>query len=418
MARKGALGEIREFVYLDETAVESMLAAVDGEILVQTTRSSSRTREVSIGSTAKSDSEFGSAGISSGLKLGRTRGSEETRKSVAQSAFARFRSKNAHSFVLRRGVSMGWLARRRVQARAPKHLRKYGAGVEVVDLKRGHLLEIEVTLSAAEIFQVRTAINAVGDVVNSFPDFLPLEQREIFRTVRPLTALIDTLNADAIPVVAMLPNVELVTVEGNRWLVSTPGRTDASLELHAVTTPDWYWGDIGRTLFQNRRFTVLCRVVDPAIRVGPGASYVGAILNTVHPPLAAMVDDIGPMMMGALRKGTEQGAASLPDWVSSYSRRVAELLGDGAASPTFEGLESIDLRQAPIAKQLEYFAAIDQAVGVDDGDLQAQLTELRVQIRNEFGLWPWSEERKPATSSKRSSTSTARLEVELIAAYW
>lgn len=418
MRRRNALGEIREFIYLDEIGVESMLAAVDGEILVQTTNSTSKSREFSAGATTSGDAAVGTAEVTTGLKFGRTRSQEETRKSVAQSAFARFRSKNHQSFVLRHASAYRWCTKRRVQSLNQKALRKHGAGIKISDLRRGDLIELEVTLAAADSYQVRTAINAVADVVNSFPELLPLEQREVFRQVRPLTALIDNLNGEAVPVVAALPNLRRVSIDGEDWLTVTPGASSETVELHAVTMTNWYWGDLGRTLFQSRRYTVLCRVIDPELRPEPASSYVGAILNVVHPQLAATVDNIGPMMLGALRQGTEKGAAEHPsEWLAAYSDDVAKLVKSDVAGPDLSGVAAVDAKQMPMAKQLELFAAVDQHYGIAAGTMANELMTLRNQVRDRFGLWPWSAS-TPAAATKQPGPAAPRLDVELIAAYW
>ncbi|MCU1417162.1 MAG: hypothetical protein JWP32_1336 [Schumannella sp.] len=417
MSRKDALGEIREFVYLDEIGVESMLAAVDGEVLVQTTNSNTRTREFSLAG-AQGDVALGTPAVSTGLKLGRTRGQEETRKSVAQSAFARFRSNNSQSFVLRYARTYRPRAKRRIDALDTGALRKHGAGVRIADLRRGDLVELEVTLTAADSYQVRTAINAVGDVVNSFPDLLPLEQRAVFRQIRPITALIDNLNGEAVPVVAVLPNLRKVTIAGEDWLTLTPGESSAAVELHATTMPNWYWGDLGRTLFQSRRYTILCRIVDPELHSETSASYVGAILNYVHPQLAETVDNIGPMMLDALRQGTARGAArQTPEWLAAYAVGVAGLTGGDATTLDLTGLTTGDVRQLPLDKQLELFGTIDERFGVEPGSRNAELSALRNDTRDRFGLWPWSVQE--ATDAPRSpAPPSSRLDVELIAAYW
>jgi hypothetical protein len=416
--RRNALGEIREFIYLDEIGVESMLAAVDGEILVQTTKSTSRSREFTAGATKLGDAPLGAAEVATGLRVGRTRAQEETRKSVAQSAFARFRRNNYQSFVLRQTPTYRWLAKRRVNALDPKALRKYGAGVPIKNLRRGDLIELEVTLAAADSYQVRTAINAVADVVYSFPDLLPLEQREAFRQVRPLTALIDNLNGEAIPVVAALPNLQRVDIEGEAWLTVTPGESNDDVEFHAVTMPNWFWGDLGRTLFQSRRYTVLCRIIDPTLRHESASSYVGAILNVIHPQLAATVDNIGPTMMGALRQGTVRGANRQPSaWLIAYADGVAELTKSTRTGPDLSKMPAIDVKQTPMAKQLEFFAAIDHHYGIASGEMAEELSALRHGVRDQFGLWPWSESPQASTPDV-SAAVTPRLEVELIAAYW
>jgi len=398
-----------------------MLAAVDGEILVQTTKASSRSRELTVGATQKLEGAFNSPTVTSGLKLGRASSAEETRKSVAQSAFARFRQNNAATFVLRTPVGARGHAREyRSERRRARALRRNRTGVRVAELRRGDLIELEATLSAADIFQVRTAINAVGDVVDSFPDFLPLEQRELIRQVRPLTALIDTLNADAIPVDVVLPNLTLERLDNEDWLIAVPGFANKNLRLHTATMPEWYWGDVGRTLFQSRRFTLLCRVVDPRLVTGPAQSYVGAILSAVSPQLAATVDGFGPTMLGALRQGTALSNHPVEDndWVSTYVTGLGNILGvDTPTTPSLDPLRATDLRSLPMGEQIELFAAIDVALGVDTGSHLNELETLRNLVRDEHHLWPWSVQIGPPVEVGADEAGV-RFEVELVAAYW
>jgi hypothetical protein len=248
---------IREFAYLDEVSVESLLASVDGEVLVQRTSTESRSSEAGLGAGLGASTPFGKASFAPALK--QTRGNEvqELRKSVAQSAFARLRNKNFNRFVIRPlRLPVSKRIQRRIHDLDPKVLRKYGQGLPLCELKRGDLLEIETTIAAADIFKVRTAVSAITNVVDAHPSFLTTELRDQLGLAKPLVTLIDSLNGDAIPVRGEAASVTITDVAGEPWLVSasaTPGITGQSLTLESQAFARWFWGDVGRILFRPAR---------------------------------------------------------------------------------------------------------------------------------------------------------------------
>jgi hypothetical protein len=299
-------------------------------------------------------------------------------------------------------------------------------------LKRGDLLEIETNLSAADIFKVRTAMNAVSDVIQANPSFLSIEQRDVFKAVRPLTELIDKLNGNAIPVVGVDPGLKVERVDGTDWLLagsaSLSGSEKDQILLDSVVEPQWFWGDVGRTLFQNHRFRILCRVVSPELSPTPSSSYVGAILKTIGDDLAATVDALGPMFFEAMKSGHQRAkseqsqSAVTPAVINWYIAEMEKLTGTTVGDSDrvrVSALNGSPIEQMTVESQRALFVAIEDALfSSADAELAEAISELRNRARSEFGLWPWSSQPSASNAKEEDSNQTRHLDVEIVAAYW
>lgn len=433
--RRSFGSEIREFVYLDETSVESLLASVDGEILVQRTDTQSKSRESSMTAGISKKTHFGQASFAPTLKTVRGTEVQELRKSVAQSAFARFRAKNISKFALlpRGSVRVGPIDKFLLGRRAPRTMKRLGQGIPLKDLKRGDLLEIDTDLVASDIYKARTAMSAVTSVVESFPTFLTIELRDALKNARPLTELIDSLTGNAIPVVGQNPGIAVLDVQGEPWLVNasilSSGPTNAAeLALESVANPRWFWGDVGRILFRQTRFTMLCRVVNPALTNAESGSYVGSILRTINDDLAETVDGLGTMFLGALRSGHNNNKLApsggpLDPALLDYAARIQELAGR-AEAPVPIGMSEFfggqRLKGLNVDAQTAAFKLTDQLAQITDEEVGIEKRlELREAMRELHGLWPWS----PVASQKGSSEpdddlNVRFLEVAIVAVYW
>ena len=426
--------QIREFVYLDETSVESLLASVDGEILVQRTNTSSRSSEAGIAAQADGKTPFGKVSFAPTLKKSSGSEVQELRKSVAQSAFARFRSNNFQQFVIR-PLASG--AKRRKIKRLldelePKALRKLGQGIPLDELRRGDLLEVETDLVAADIFKARTAISAVTDVVEAYPSFLTVELRDQLKLARPLTSLIDSLNGNAIPVVGENPSIYVSEINGRKWLMSGYSSDHDSVEhnlaLEGQALRPWFWGDVGRILFRPARFRMLCRVLNPSLTNAPSSSYTGTILRTIDDGLASTVDGLGSMFLGALRSGHQAAAQKADEHVSSspvvsrYVEKLAFAIADAelVLPPEVEAhLSTLDLHALPTSAQTDVFLIIDRALDLRPATIgEDALSALRDDIRTEFGLWPWSPAQITQAADVAPERATSFLEVAIVAVYW
>ncbi|MFE6256610.1 hypothetical protein [Agromyces sp. NPDC057865] len=315
-----------------------------------------------------------------------------------------------------------------IARRDAKSLRRWKQGIPLTELERGALIEIDSDLTAADIFRVRTAMVAVSDVMEAYPTFLSLEQREIFKTTRPLTDLIDRLNGGAIPVVGHKPKLVIEEIEDVEWLVAAlPDESPSGrgVTIDSVVQPQWFWGDPGRTLFQNHRFRVLCRVVSATLSPRAASSYVGTILRTINDELAETVDGLGPMFLGALRNGHQRGnrvtstSHELFDWyVTALSAHAAPSIDD-VEIERISGSFDVSTANLTVDQQLRLFRSIDDVVFASAPDVSEEIkAALRDEARTKFGLWPWASGAASVAPQPDEHLESQYLEVEIVAVYW
>ena len=422
--RKRQEAEIREFVYLNETSVESLLASTDGEILVETNRSTSKSRDASI--TGSVNGLFGEAQYSPTLKRSHTTTGSELRKSVAQSAFARFRRRNQDQFRLR-PLDVARTSRRvgqKLSERDPRTLRRLKQGVPVRELRRGDLLEIDAAVTAADIFKARTAMISVAEVVEAYPSFLTVEQRDAFKAARPLTELIDRLNGNTIPVKGET-GLSVTEISGAPWLLLGAEAHGRPVQLDSALQAQWLWGDAGRILFEEHRFRLLCRVVNPSLETAPASTYVGTILRSIDPALSHTIDGLGGLFLGSLRDGHERARDRRgpgdrgSDAVRWYAEELAREAGTQLSVEALGALSAVHLGRLDMHKQIEVLDSIDLVVLGADASCEAEVrASLRDRMRTEFALWPWSKDANEPKPEPTSAPATNYLRVEIVAVYW
>ena len=160
-AERNEQGPLREFIYLDEVSVYSLVASQVGLIVTELTetQASSLQSEVSsgIGVTAPFKAEVGSK-----LQAGESQSSQVLRKAIIQTTFKQLHETAARSGALRLGVTDGeppsigsWDDLKRLA----QDDRGSSWGIPPGRLSRVDLVEIDAQLEAAPIFQAPAEIS-------------------------------------------------------------------------------------------------------------------------------------------------------------------------------------------------------------------------------------------------------------------
>lgn len=315
-------GTLREFVYLDETSVESLLASLDGEIL--TGISESRTRGYELALSATGEALGVPVGMNPGIRRSRSVTVEEQRKSVAQSAFARLRSRHYGS--LRLAVD-----ETRNAPSTPLHL-DASRDVRADNLNRGDLIEVDVRLGGSDLFQVKTVINSMVGVVDAFPEQFSTPALKPIKDAEPIAALLDSLSQGLIPVEGEVIGFQLVTVGDVEWvvpedvarsMVAAAQATARPLVVAGVSLEPLYWQDVRRVLFSDLRFRVMGRLVHDGVRDNWSSVKLSDVLSGVNSELARTVDSLGGTFLSTLKAGAER--ADQPDTEERMAKRSLQL---------------------------------------------------------------------------------------------
>ncbi len=348
-------GQLREFVYLDETSVESLLASLDGEVLTGVTESRSKGYELGLSATGAALGV--PAGVSPSATRSRSVTVEEQRKSVAQSAFARLRSRH--------------LDHLRLEAESPARIEgrrtlNRSEDLDVSTLRRGDLVEVDAVLGASEVFRVKTVIDSMIGVAETFPDSIPASALSAIRQGAPISALLGSLSQGMIPIEGEVVGFRSVRHSGERWIVPTAvasameesGWSSEPLFIVGVTLSPLFWQDTRRILFSNYKYRLLGRLVHDGVKSSWSSIKLADVLKDVNSELSATFESLGPTFLKALQDGSgvnaaddkldEAGvarllayggsvaaAADLP-WTPSLREKVFQIVSDSSGQPGVE----------------------------------------------------------------------------------
>jgi hypothetical protein len=339
--------DLREFVYIDDVSVQSLLASRTGAIATDYTDSNTsgtkRTREAN-------------AGLRHGpLNLGGKANREESdgttaqvvRKSNAQARFKELLDTELEGLLLR--------------ATPPEALPRNAAattGAQVVpsfeemreqhdhhvvaepDIRRGDLFELDVELEAEPIYGVSAAISSLIALFEQTPEMVPEDDRDNIRQVSAVAKMLDQLLAGLVPVRGRAVDYQVLRrgdgdyVIHNSLVAQLPEDDRGALRplvVVGVAEQGLFWKDLRRVLFAGHRYTVLARVAVDGL---PGSWQPIKLVD--------LVEQVSPELADMLGSASTEVLASLGD--------TAELERAGAAHT--QSQRALDRYRELLAREL------------------------------------------------------------------
>lgn len=304
--------EVREFIYLDEISVRSLLASTgEGGIPTESVEQDVRTTRTMGG---------GGAGLSTGVanfdvKGGREREvqmSVEERRNydLTQSKFTRLH--NSDTVQTKLELS---------QTKNDTDAREF-SGLPSGDLERGDIIEVRVDISAHLLFRLYQILDYFGDAIE---DELDQEAKENLR-------LIELSLGNSIPIEGTAIDYCVVEENGQKAieLASAAKDQDADqvyeLKIMTLLNVDDLWVDPIHTLFNDNEFLIYCRVEDVDLDVWHPLKVTRA-LGSLSPEAA---DDLNNEIMTELEAMRKQlsGMKALEDFsvdaMSVLAQDIAE----------------------------------------------------------------------------------------------
>lgn len=273
---------LREFVYLDEVSVYSLMASRRGPIPAEFTDTKSTSSQEEIGSSLGASSGVAKAELNSRMSTSQTQGSQVLRRSTVQATFKELYEKEVESDSLAmQPVSedmeppeIGSLEDLKAKR---EELQGLGWIIDPAKLTRGQLFEVEVRLEAEAIFQFNAVVSAILEIVQDDPETFGLERNETFDQVSAVNRILEKLLVNLVPVRGHAEDYEVVTLEEREWIVhrrllhqltGIDSLTTHPLYVVAVAEQSLFWKDIRRVLFSDARFRVLCRIGHDGLQKG------------------------------------------------------------------------------------------------------------------------------------------------------
>ena len=304
---------LREFVYLDDVSVYSLIASRVGPVATEFTDSESASLQSDVTASAGVGiAGLGKADVASRLRAAQTQGSQVLRKAIVQTTFKDMYELEKNGLVMRAVETSDDPPNvpALVDLLSPRdELRPWVTDVGA--LRRGGLLEIEVELSAEPIFRMSTVTSALVEMMQ--------ESEELARAaattgeldqVAAISRVIERLLAGLIPVRGRAVDFDVIAANEREWVIHRQLATefvDAAADVRrfplyvvGVAEEALFWKDIRRVLFSKSRYRALCRVSRSGVQTSWTPVKLVEVLEDVAPGLAASLGSATDNVLSAV----------------------------------------------------------------------------------------------------------------------
>lgn len=422
---------LREFVYLDEISLRSLLSSQTGEVTDST-------------SEAITDAMMNQASGGGGLKspvanlemnaLFQTTNSntlQTSRKASAQSWFREFHALGGLKLIR---------PMRTVQAALDVAALKANENRSVVaaeaDLTRGSLVEFRVRLKADPVFHLGTLMSEFGAMAQDHPDLLAdgMTLGALHETLL-VNKVLNRLLVGLVPINAEAVDHRVVHIDGVEYVVHSGALTDLDLpsrplQLVGVTEQSAYWKDLRRVLFSEEEFTVMCRIARAGLQRTWTPVKLVDLFSALAPDLAETINTAGraPFLSKGHAPEPEPVETRLVEALRAYAKalvlRSNETLTRTHKAEIERRIQAVGDRMASVTAQRSAFAAVSDklsdVLGVTfDPNLEIECRE-HARIVTGLPLFPALEPKPTQTAvvAPLPASDARLLDVEVIAIYW
>lgn len=312
----GSADLIREFVYLDEVSVYSLMASKEGMIATEITDAQASSLEAEASGTISASAGLAKAQTGARLQSTESKSTQVLRKAIIQSTFKDLHARVADSLAIR-PVPSGTAPPRCCTVDELMTMPADGAWViDPATLTRGTLVEIDVILEAEPLFQARTVLSGVLDIIQEdtalfgVDDLGPLAQSAV------LNRMLDKLLVGLVPLRGQALDYVVVRLgDGGELVVHRSVYDQLSdspptqpLFLVGVAEQSLFWKDIRRIVFSGSRYSVLARLGRSSLQSGWTPMKLADVLGRVVPDLGDTLAFMNQSMLSLMAQGVANEA--------------------------------------------------------------------------------------------------------------
>lgn len=427
---------LREFVYLDEVSLRSLLSSQKGEVTEGTSEQSVDTMGGEIGVTAGASAPMlAKTEMASKFQTSNSSTLQTSRKATVQSWFREFHDISGLRLVepvdnVTRVVDLGEIAR----------MADSSVAVKSSELIRGALVEFRVRLNADPVFRLGTMVSEFTGMAEDHADMF--DQGDTLASLgeaHRINKILQRLLAGLIPVRAGAVDYVAATIDGTEYLVHRNAIAGHDVEVHpvqivGVTEHMAYWKDIRRVLFSDAEFTMLCRVSRSSLQPSWTPVKLADMFRDVAPDLVEQINAAGRAPLGQnstpSKEEEDPGELRMISALRVYKDALLAdwdcNLSDEEAAMAEEFLWDMRNRYASATAQRSAFDSLRKllATMLNQTTGGTKDLEFREQARAESGLSLFpvlnrEEKQQPHNEPVLEDPEQPRLlDVEVVAIYW
>lgn len=454
-AQSAQKAPLREFVYLDEVSLFSLISSRLGPLASQFTDTQSRTLQSDTNSALSVSGAGLAASLGSKSQETRNASTQVVRKATVQATFKELYEFEASRlmFTQKRPVRKA----RRIDSPRLETMADLETLVADPDqawamnassLYRGDLFEIEVRLTADKVYRFSHMFSTMSDIIRAEPDVFPGVVDGSFDYAASVNNVISHLLVGLIPLDAEATSYRVVRLQGRDLIVHVSllggallsGQPSWPLRIAGVTEIKSYWQDTRRVLYSNLPFRILGRFTENGLKQAWNPVKLTELLKDAAPNLA---EDLASAADSALANmGSTGTSAALEDQAptaleKALERYVQLVASDPTTNPdrmpaVFKApftTEDDVPGKLPIPELRELFSRTLAASGLSitpNVEQSSALARMRSQALRGAGLDELAlpvEESQPAdtrslTGARTTSLVDNLIEGEIVAIYW
>jgi hypothetical protein len=430
---------LRQFVYLDEVSVYSLLASREGALASEYT--ATETTSATGGSSGSIG--LGKTSVSAKTESSRTQSLQVLRKSSVQAAFKDLRTiENVKLAIAPTGRN----------SNVPRVTRwsdiEKGAGTPQFDgwiidperLARGELIEMKVELQAQRFYRIASIISAFEGIFEGGREFFDASMYSNAGHAKAMADILTRLMVGLIPVECRATDYRVVEVNGRKQIIhlSLLGQVDSGsiphcedLYVTGVAEEASFWKDVRGVLFSGATYYVMCRLNHSGLRGSWIPVKLVDVLRDVVPDMDQQVAQL-EMMSGQTSGITAASAplegARLLEAAVIFSENLGvhygvtiprqELMDD------FRGTLETQIDMTDVEARRRFFSSVVDIVQgrlpeIPSAELVARIREVAT-LSAGFDLdgTVVANNQPQAAPSQIANPSKAIIDTEIIAIYW
>jgi hypothetical protein len=433
---------LREFVYLDEVSVYSLLASRKGPLATEYTDTQENAESSEISGSIGNSAGVLKASNSSKLSNTQTRTTQVLRKSTIQAAFKELhegeQGKLAISAVPQKASVPSVTTWNELDKLVEDLAEDAQWAVDPTKITRGRLFELAIELAPDEVYRLTSMMNEMVSIVSENSQLFPGIISPEVQKIAAINRVLDNLLVGLIPLKCRVVDYRAVDFAGKKFLVhsdlldklpSISGREATDLYVAGVTEQRLFWKDVRRVLFSGSQFRAMCRANGNGIQDSWVPVKLFNVLRDVVPDLADNIDEVVRNVLEKKQFTSASDDSINLHWKEAmidYGLTLAGQCGGHLDRGDLEGMADKILSTKPNFKDLdsrrEAFTAITQRVsdylGVSTID-QTLAAQLRTVATIDAGLsFPGGVPQAGSSSSGHFNEPGSILDVEIVAIYW
>lgn len=425
--------DLREFIYLDEVSLLSLLSSQKGEVTGSKSERASEGSEASIDATAGvNPGVIAKAEITSRYQTNNSSTIQTSRKATVQSRF-----RDLHLIDGLRIIEPVLVDAPANDIESLKKTDTLSKLASATELQRGKLVELRVKLAADPVFHLGTMVSEFTSMAEDYPDmFAANGGLATLQEVQPINKILKRLLAGLVPIRAVAVDYVVVEIDevqyiAHKNLIEGLGLKNRPLEIVGVTEQEAYWKDLRRVLFSEAAFTVFARISHSGLQDSWTPVKLADLFADVAPDLVEQINAAGRVPFGSASSQPNESApdaklaAALSHYADSLLRQIGKSLESDQKKAVAQCIGELKTRSATVSDQTSAFSLLTKHVlEVVGGEIDsARALELRTAAREALGLslFPTASSLSqvtPATPKAKRGDEPLLLDVEFVAIYW